>query len=94
MAAESGPAHVRQYAMRCVVTDMNGNRNPLVTEGHGASKRQAKTAACEQMLQMLKRFGPLPLPSTKRRSPPIERSNSDPGRSTSNSKRKTNIVKV
>lgn len=53
---ETGPPHMRLYAVRCVVGDLR-------SEGEGASKRQAKQLAARAMLGKMSTLPPLPPPA-------------------------------
>jgi len=46
--AESGPAHRREFHVRCMLGDA-----PLSTDAHGASRRAAEQAAAEKLLMLL-----------------------------------------
>uniref|UniRef100_A0AC34QNU3 DRBM domain-containing protein n=1 Tax=Panagrolaimus sp. JU765 TaxID=591449 RepID=A0AC34QNU3_9BILA len=49
---ESGEAHKRKYIMRCQLSA--DSRDPIITDGEGTSKKNAKQEACKLMLEKLK----------------------------------------
>jgi len=49
---ESGEAHKRKYVMRCKLS--SDSRDPIIVDGEGSSKKNAKQDACKKMLEELK----------------------------------------
>ncbi|KAE9548223.1 hypothetical protein FO519_008563 [Halicephalobus sp. NKZ332] len=49
---ESGEAHKRKYVMRCKLS--SESRDPIIVDGEGSSKKNAKQDACKKMLEELK----------------------------------------
>lgn len=52
---ESGEAHKRKYVMRCKLS--SDSRDPIIVDGEGSSKKNAKQDACKKMLEELKGLG-------------------------------------